>query len=172
MNRLIQDLLDVTRLESGELPLARQAVDVGPMLAEAVELARPLAVAKGLRLAWDADHAVTAIVDRHRVLQVLANLIGNAIKFTAAGSVQVRASRVGRELRFDVADSGSGIAAEHLPHVFDRFWRLDKSDRRGVGLGLSIARGIVLAHGGQIGVESRPGEGSTFHFTVPLGERA
>jgi signal transduction histidine kinase len=113
------------------------------------------------------------LADSDRVVQVLSNLVGNAVKFTEpGGSVRVLAGLRGAELWFAVADTGIGIDEEHLAHIFDRFWQVGRSDRRGVGLGLPIARGIVEAHGGRIWVESRRGEGTTVHFTLPAAGTA
>jgi signal transduction histidine kinase len=109
------------------------------------------------------------LADGSRVLQVLSNLVGNAIKFTPdGGSVRIACAADGESARFSVTDTGPGIPPEQIPQLFGRFWQADSADRRGVGLGLSIAKGIVEAHGGRIWVESRVGAGSTFHFTLPL----
>jgi signal transduction histidine kinase len=106
--------------------------------------------------------------DRGRLLQVFSNLVGNAIKFTpSGGTVTLRAAPADGAVHFSISDDGPGMPPEHLAHVFDRFWRARKGERGGLGLGLAIARGIVEAHGGRIWAESREGEGSTFHFTVP-----
>jgi signal transduction histidine kinase len=106
--------------------------------------------------------------DRSRVRQVLSNLIGNAIKFTAeGGSVTLLCETAPQLIRFSVADTGPGIDPEHLEHIFDRYWQAARATRQGAGLGLAIAKGIVEAHGGEIWAESRPGAGSTFHFTLP-----
>ncbi|HEY0035645.1 MAG TPA: ATP-binding protein, partial [Longimicrobium sp.] len=116
----------------------------------------------------DAD-LPAAWADRERIHQVLSNLVGNAVKFTPQeGRVLVTTVAEDGEIRVSVADTGPGIPPEHLPHVFDRFWQARSTRRAGAGLGLAIARGIVEAHGGAIGVESEPGRGTTFHFTLPL----
>ncbi|HEX8821617.1 MAG TPA: PAS domain S-box protein [Archangium sp.] len=168
---LIQDLLDVAKVESGRLSLEREAETVGGLLDEAIELHRPLAEAHGLRLEREEAPGLPAVlVDRARVLQVFSNLIGNALRFTSEGGrITVRARREGALVRFAVIDTGKGIAAEHLPHLFDRYWQV-KSTREGAGLGLPIAKGLVEAHGGRIQVESEPGRGSTFSFTLPVAE--
>ncbi|HEX7479113.1 MAG TPA: PAS domain S-box protein [Polyangiales bacterium] len=169
MDRLVQDLLDVTRIEAGSLTLELARLAVEPLIAEAIELARPLASPKSLRLEMRLAPNLAAIQgDRHRLLQVLGNLIGNAVKFTDdGGTITVAAKQAGPDVQISVADTGTGIREEHLPHIFDRFWRATKSDRRSSGLGLSIADGLVRRHGGRIWVESRFGSGSTFFFTIP-----
>lgn len=107
-------------------------------------------------------------VDAERLRQVLSNLLGNAVKFTPAGRrISVAAQEEEAAVRISVADTGPGIPAEHLPQVFDRFWQARSTRRAGAGLGLAIARGIVEAHGGDMGVQSEPGAGSTFFFTLP-----
>jgi signal transduction histidine kinase len=111
--------------------------------------------------------------DLDRLLQVFENLVGNAVKFTEPGGrITVGAARRGDDVLFWVADTGAGIAAEDLPHLFDRFWQARKATRRGAGLGLPIVKGIVEAHGGRIWVESTLGRGSTFFFTIPTMPRA
>jgi signal transduction histidine kinase/DNA-binding NarL/FixJ family response regulator len=172
MNELIQDLMEVSRMESGALTLATGPERVSTLMVEAGNMLRPLAQAHGLRLETRVDEGVAAVQgDSRRLLQVISNLAGNAIKFTPEGGrIEVRAAAAGDEVRFAVADTGPGIPAEQLPHVFGRFWQASQGDRRGIGLGLSIARGIVEAHGGRIWVESTPGQGSTFYFTVPVAD--
>jgi PAS domain S-box-containing protein len=168
---LIQDLLEVAKLESGRLAVERQAQDVGQLVEEAIELHRPLAEARRLRLERELEAELPRVLaDRGRVLQVFSNLIGNALRYTPEdGRITVRARREGRFVRFFVSDTGKGIAPEHLPHLFERYWQ-PKGTREGAGLGLPIAKGIVEAHGGYILVESEQGKGSTFSFTVPVDE--
>jgi PAS domain S-box-containing protein len=170
MQRLRQDLLDVASIEQGRLSVEWDAWHPGPLAAEAVEAFAPLAGEKEVELAVQVDPAVPEVEgDRERVMQVLANLLGNAVKFTPAGGrVELRVDAAPGEVRFAVRDTGPGIDAENQAHVFDRFWTSRTSNRHGAGLGLAIARGIVEAHGGRIWVESTPGEGSTFAFTLPL----
>jgi signal transduction histidine kinase len=108
-------------------------------------------------------------VDAERLHQVLSNLLGNAVKVTPPeGRISVAAVQEEGTVRISVADTGPGIPAEHLPQVFDRFWQARSTRRAGAGLGLAIARGIVEAHGGDMGVRSEPGAGSTFFFTIPI----
>lgn len=172
-NRLIEDLLDVARLENGRLSLDRAPVDARALVGTAARMLAPIAQARGVALETDGGAAgpVAVFADADRVVQVLSNLIGNALKFTpSGGAVRVWIEEAGGEPRFGIADNGAGIAEEHLPHVFDRFWQVGRADRRGVGLGLPIARGIVEAHGGRIWIESRPGEGTVVRFTLPAAD--
>jgi signal transduction histidine kinase len=169
MDRLIQDLLDVAVLESGQLKIQPARLSARELIVGAVDVQRPLAASSSLELRVDVDPDVPDVWgDRDRLLQVLDNLIGNAIKFTAAGGrVAAGAASRDQEVLFWVADTGSGIAREDLPRVFDRFWQATRPGRQGAGLGLPIAKGIVNAHGGRIWVESTPGEGTTLLFTIP-----
>jgi signal transduction histidine kinase len=169
-NRLIQDLLDVARIQAGGLAVDPVPVDVKSLLHEAVESATPLASAAQLSVLCDPPESVGPIAsDRERVLQVFANLIGNAIKFTPkGGEIRIGAASENGEVRFTVADTGPGIPPEHLEHVFDRYWQAKSAKKLGAGLGLSIAKGIVEAHGGRIWVESPPNSGAQFNFTMPV----
>jgi signal transduction histidine kinase len=169
MQRLVEDLLDVSRIEHGSFALVLGEVDLAELMDETSHLLRPTADAHGVALEFGvAGMPPRVAADGARLLQVLANLVGNAVKFTPAGGrVVVRCEENGVELRFSVSDTGPGISAEQLPHLFDAFWQAQHSDRRGVGLGLWIARSLVEAHGGRIWVESGEGRGTTFHFTVP-----
>ena len=169
MNRLIQDLLDVALMEAGQLTIERARLSAGGLIAEAVDMQRPLASSSSLELRVEVDPDVAEVWgDRNRLLQVFENLIGNAIKFTQAGGrITVGATSRDDEVVFWVADTGSGISSENLPRVFDRFWQATRTERRGGGLGLPIAKGIVEAHGGRIWVESTVGSGTTFFFTIP-----
>ena len=170
MNRLIQDLLDVQRVDSGRLQVDARPVPAYALLADAFEMLRPLAEAAGLTLELGAARDLPDVsADMHRVQQVLSNLIGNAIKFTPrGGSIALRAEPANDEVRLAVADTGPGIAPDQLPHVFGQFWQGSRTDRRGIGLGLAIAKGIVESHRGRIWVESTLGQGSTFFFTLPV----
>lgn len=169
MNRLIQDLLDATRLQSGQLRLERLPSRVGAIVAEAVEILHPLATHAGIGLTVDIEPELPPLnADRIRIQQVLSNLVGNALKFTPKGGcITISVAAAGNDVRFCVRDTGQGIPADQLPHIFGRFWQARRTDRRGLGLGLSIAKGIVEAHGGTIWVESQPGSGSSFLFTIP-----
>ncbi|HEX6939023.1 MAG TPA: ATP-binding protein [Longimicrobiales bacterium] len=170
MARLTEDLLDVARIEAGALAIEVDRVDPGPLVAEAVEMYRSLAAERSLDLlAGPTDDAPPILVDRGRVLQVFANLLDNAIKFTSpGGAIRVYVERREDALAFCVSDTGPGVPPDQVRHVFDRFWQTSRARRAGAGLGLAIAKGIVEAHGGCIGCESEPGRGSTFWFAVPI----
>jgi len=167
--RLVDDLVDSARLERGRLALQRARYPAAALAREALAVAEPLAREQSVSLALEAaPDSGTVDCDRHRVLQVLANLIGNALKvMPGGGAIRVGVRREGGEVVFEVADTGPGIAADDLPHVFDRYWRSAGASYEGSGLGLAIARGIVKAHGGHIRARSAPGEGATFTFTLP-----
>jgi signal transduction histidine kinase len=171
MRRLIGDLTDVTSLGAGKLSITSTPTDQGLMVAEAIEAFQLLAAEKRIELEADSAGAPLSIrCDHGRIVQVLVNLVGNAVKFTQdGGRVCVAATGLGEEALFSVTDNGPGIPADLLEAVFERFWQVGESDRRGLGLGLYIARGIVEAHGGRIWAESRIGHGSSFHFTIPVG---
>jgi PAS domain S-box-containing protein len=168
--RLVDDLVTFARAERGRLALDRGAHDPAVIAREAAALAEPLAREGGLALVVEAGEGLPpAWCDRHRILQVLANLLGNALKVTPrGGEIRVAVSRAGREVRFAVADTGPGIAPADQPHVFERYWRAKDASYEGSGLGLAIARAVVEAHGGRIALESAPGAGTTFTFGVPL----
>lgn len=171
MKRLIDDLLDVARLESNRFNIQPTPIDVGPILAEVCDLFGPQARSGHVELAWEAADVPRVRADRARVLQVLTNLLGNAFKFTPAGGhVWLRARRGDDGVEIAVIDSGSGISPDHLAHVFERFWQADRHTGAGAGLGLAICKGIVEAHGGRIAIESRPQAGTTVRFTLPLAE--
>jgi PAS domain S-box-containing protein len=174
MSRLVRDLLDVARIEAGRLSIERCGVPAEQVLHDSIAAQEPLALSANLELRLDGTPGVAQVwADRYRLLQVFANLIDNAIKSTPpAGQITVGARLKADEVLFWVADTGAGIAAEALPHVFERFWHGHKTGHRGAGLGLPIVKGIVEAHGGRIWVESALGRGSTFFFTVPVAPRA
>jgi PAS domain S-box-containing protein len=170
MNRLIQDLLDVERIDQGRLAVEPRPETMVAIVRDAVDMLRPLADAQALVLESEiADDLPKVLADPPRIQQVLSNLIGNAIKFTPRGGrIILRANPESAEVRLAVIDTGPGIPPDQLPHVFGRFWQARANDARGIGLGLAIARGIVEAHKGRIWVESRLGEGSTFYITLPV----
>jgi PAS domain S-box-containing protein len=168
MDRMVNDLLEVARADLGRLALDLVELPVEALVAEAGAMMRPLAEAQGIGLETETAPSLPVRADSGRVLQVLSNLIGNAVKFTpAGGSIRLECVPIGGEACFMVSDTGPGIPPDQIPHLFGAFWQADSLDRRGLGLGLSIARGIVEAHGGRIWVESQVGAGSTFFFTLP-----
>jgi signal transduction histidine kinase len=171
MNRLIADLLDVTRLEGGKrLPIEPASVKVSDLLGEAENLFRAQAGAAKVTMVYTADPELPPVyADRHRVMQVVSNLIGNSMKFTPPGgriNVSATLRRDDDEVLFAVADSGPGIPKENLSDIFSPYWQAKRTERMGAGLGLPIAKGIVEAHGGRIWAESEPGLGSQFYFTL------
>jgi signal transduction histidine kinase len=171
MQRLIEDLLDVTRLEGGKrLPIERAPVDVKSLFVEQYELFKAQAAKSSITLQYHATGVPPVYADRHRVLQVLSNLIGNAMKFTPPdGMITYRAEPQDQDggVLFSVADTGPGIPKENLSDIFNPYWQAKRTARLGAGLGLPIAKGIVESHGGRIWVESEPGKGTKFFFTLP-----
>ncbi|MGN6105149.1 MAG: PAS domain S-box protein [Kofleriaceae bacterium] len=174
MSHIIQDLLDITSIEAGQLHLQREPLPATRLLVDAVEAERSMAAAASLELRLDLEPELPEVWgDPNRLYQVLENVIGNAIKFTPAGGrIIIGAAARANDVMFWVTDTGPGIDPEGLRHVFDRFWQAKKGTGHGAGLGLPISRGIVEAHGGRIWVHSTPGRGTTFFFTVPRGPAA
>lgn len=170
---LIRDLLDVSAMESGHFSIDKRVLDTASTILSAMESQQALAASSSVILASDLSPDLPLVeADEERLLQVLENLLGNAVKFTEpGGTVTLGASPRGQELLVWVKDNGPGIAADQLPHLFDRFWQGKKGDRRGAGLGLAICRGIVEAHGGRIWAESTPGAGTTVFFTLRARRR-
>jgi len=168
MDALIRDLLDVNRLDAGQLSIAAQPVDPATLLLESLQTLRPLVEARGIHLDLQIETGLPNVMaDRERIQQTLSNLVGNAIKFSPNGSkIAVIARRNTGGVVISVLDNGKGIAPEQLPRVFDRYWQSSRTDRQGAGLGLAIAKGIVETHGGRIWIESKPGEGTTASFTL------
>ncbi len=169
MNRLIGDLVDVVSIDAGKLAVRREPCDLTALVAETVGSFAPAAAEKRIALeSIVAEPPFEADLDHDRMLQVLANLTTNALKFTPpGGAITVRAEREGDGIHLAVSDTGIGIPTDKLEVVFERFWQVGQNDRRGLGLGLYISKCIVEAHGGRIWAESPPGEGSTIHVTVP-----
>lgn len=182
LNRLVGDLRDLAQAEAGRLTLDLQPVDVAPLIQSTIAPFEATAVEQGVRLITDLPAGVPAVcADPSRVRQVLHNLVANALRYTpAGGTITISAAEAGGHtasaqgfVTCTVADTGQGIATADLPHVFERFWRADRSrsrDQGGSGLGLAIAKQIVEAHGGQIGVASQPGAGSQFWLRLPAAE--
>jgi len=172
--RLIDDLLDLARLDVGGLRLHVAELDLNDLTTRLVEVVRPAAEARGMQLALEVPEGELEVYgDPHRVEIILTNLLGNALKFTPdGGSVTIRVSIQASTCRVDVQDSGPGIPAEELGRIFDRFYQVEGSERRrqgGAGIGLSLARKLTELHGGSIAVESTVGVGSTFSVLLPLG---
>lgn len=170
MHRLVEDLLEVSRFEQGAPALCREPVAITVVFDEAERLLRPLAAARAIELTFErAGDVGAAHADCARVVQVLSNLVGNALKFTPEGGrVSVRARSSGADVVVRVADTGPGIPPHEVPHLFQPFWQGRPGDARGVGLGLVIARTLVHAHGGRLWLEATTPEGSEFAFTLPV----
>jgi signal transduction histidine kinase len=168
--RLVNDILDLERMESGRVGMAPTATDARSLVDQAVSVVRPVAEAAGVEIVHDVPEQPLH-VDADRIVQVFTNLLDNAVKFSPPGStVHVTAARDAGELRVAVRDQGRGIPADQLETVFERFSQVDASDSRlrgGTGLGLAICRRIVAEHGGRIWAESRPGDGATFVCSLP-----
>jgi len=177
MNRLIRDLLDFAAIQAGHLSVSSHPRDVGMLIREVLDALEPLAASKSIKLVdgGAGESGLQISCDHDRVIQLFSNVVGNAVKFTPEGGmVTLRAEPDGAMVRFAVADTGPGISTDELPYVFDRYYQARRRNRDGIGLGLSIARGIVEAHGGRIWVESptaATGGGSTFFFTLPAPQQ-
>jgi chemotaxis family two-component system sensor kinase Cph1 len=168
MNALIHDLLDVAKIESGRFDVTPVPCPVSQLVSDASAVMAPLAEAKDVRLAWGFDEERWVEADPERVFQVLANLVGNAIKFTPrGGAVNVDIETTDGAVRFAVRDTGPGIADTEMAHIFDRYWQARRARHAGSGLGLYIAKGIVEAHGQRLWAESTHGAGATFFFALP-----
>jgi signal transduction histidine kinase len=171
MERLLADLLSVARLDCGQsLPVQLAPMDLGSLLEEVRETFACPARGNGRRLECRMPETLPRVhADRDRIHQVLSNLVGNALKFTPMGGmVTIEAEAVLGEVRCWVRDTGPGLTEEERDRIFDPFWQAEKTARLGFGLGLKIAKCIVEAHGGRLSVESVPGGGSTFSFTLPI----
>ena len=168
MHRIVGDLMDVASIEAGKLAIVRTSRDVALLLRDAVDAFGATAATQDITLTTACSAPGSINVDHERIFQVLTNLVGNALKFTPrGGSIGVRVERDATGATFTVTDTGQGIHADLLDTIFGRFVQAVETDRRGLGLGLFIAKSIVDAHGGTIGVHSTVGEGSTFSFTLP-----
>jgi signal transduction histidine kinase/PAS domain-containing protein len=185
MNRLIRDLLDFAAIQAGHLSVSSHPREVGMLMREILDALEPLAATKSIKLVDGGaeESGLQISCDHDRVVQLFSNVVGNAVKFTPEGGmVTLRAEPDGAMVRFAVADTGPGISIDELPHVFDRYYQARRRNRDGIGLGLSIARGIVEAHGGRIWVESPTAHpdgnlagksegGATFFFTLPAPQQ-
>jgi signal transduction histidine kinase len=172
LERLVDDLLDFARLESGAFKLVLAEGDLVAKVRAIAHASKPQAAERAITLTLNVPEAAVPLqMDAGRIEQVLNNLVGNALKFTPPGGRVTVTVRPGADaVRVEVADTGDGIAPGHLPHLFDRFYQVDNTSTRqvgGTGLGLAISKALVEAHGGHIGVESTPGAGSTFWFSLP-----
>jgi signal transduction histidine kinase len=166
--RLITDLLEASAIENGALTLTRGAIDAASIIRQAaVDHELLVKEAGGKIVANVPDNQILVSADRDRVLQVLGNLIGNSLRHAKGAPIEITVEKQDGEARFAVKDAGPGIPPTELPHVFDRYWT-GRTKKGGAGLGLAIAKGIVSAHGGKIHVESSPGAGAHFSFTLPL----
>ncbi len=169
--RLIADLLEASAIENGALTLTRAAVDGGAILRQAAADHELLVKETGGKIvAQVPEEQIVVSADRDRVLQVLGNLIGNSLKHAKGAPIVLTIERQDDKALISVQDHGPGIPATELPHIFDRYWS-GRTKKGGAGLGLAIARGIVSAHGGNLAVDSRPGDGAKFFFTLPLNSR-
>jgi two-component system phosphate regulon sensor histidine kinase PhoR len=172
LEALVEDLLELADLDRPDAELELKDWDLGAIVRETADRFEELARRRGLPLELEIRAGLHALCDRKRIEVALGNLLDNAIKYTDRGRVLVRLSREGDRLRVSVTDTGRGIGAEHIPRVFERFYRADRARSRthgGTGLGLAIVKHAVQLHGGEVGVESRPDQGSTFWFEIPTG---
>jgi signal transduction histidine kinase len=169
MQRLVKGLLDIAAIEAGRFMLDRSPFMAGNLLQEVAEVLEPIARQKRIEIRVRVGEERTEVLgSRDHLSQVCSNLLANAIKFTSDGGVvEGRVFRDGGGTVFEIADSGPGLAAEDVPHIFDRFWRARGTRSQGMGLGLAIAKGIVEAHRGTIEVQSTQGRGTTFRFRIP-----
>jgi len=169
LDKLMRDLLDLSRIEAGETKPALASTTTNDLIRDATRELRPQVEAKGISFKVDAPAELpNVLVDRTQVERVLTNLVGNAIRYTRQGEITIRVLARGNFVAVSVSDTGSGIPHEYLPHIFDKFVQVPGAPTGGAGLGLAISRLIVEAHGGQISAQSEPQKGSTFTFTLPI----
>jgi len=169
LDKLMRDLLDLSKIEAGESRPQLDAISARDLLTTAINELRPQVEAKGLELkvAVPVDLPLVS-VDRMQIERVISNLLINALRHTKNGEITISAEQRDNHVAISVADTGSGIPTEYLPHIFDKFVQVPDAPTGGAGLGLTISKSIVEAHSGQISVQSQVGRGSTFTFTLPL----
>lgn len=168
VTRLIDDLVDLASIREQRLRITPTETTTDALLQEAMEGATDVALEKNVALVWSERSLIDVRCDPKRIAQVLANMVGNAVKFSASGgTVELGTTSDPLEVQFSVRDHGVGITAENLPHIFERHWQAPETAWQGQGLGLFIAKGIVDAHAGRIWAESVPGQKTTFYFTLP-----
>ncbi len=171
LSELVEDLLELSRIDAKQIQLAKVPVDLAQAALRAAETIRPKAQAKSINVEVAIPEGLAAEADNRAVEQVLLNLLDNAVKYTGSGgSLLVTAKRKGADIELAIKDSGAGIEARHLPRIFERFYRVDKGRSRelgGTGLGLSIVKNLVNLMNGEVWVTSVPGEGSTFFVELP-----
>ena len=167
---MLNTLMDISEAETGTMALAREPANLVDLVRQTIDLYEEVADARGITISPPAGGELSVPVDRSRMRQVLANLLDNALKYTPAGGrVEIQVARDGRDAVLALTDTGVGIPAEELPHIWNRLYRGDKSrSTRGLGLGLSLVKAIVEAHGGQVRVESQPGQGARFELRLPI----
>jgi signal transduction histidine kinase len=177
LGRLVDQLLDLSKLESGEVPLQLEPVALAPMVERVISEFSVGRAVTDIALIAEVPDDLVVDADRERIHQVVFNLVDNAVRFTPpGGEVTIAAERVADRIRVTVRDTGVGVASEHLPRLFERFYRVDparsREDGGGTGIGLAIARSIVEGHGGRIAAQSEPGRGATFTFDLPAAPAA
>jgi signal transduction histidine kinase len=175
LQKMINDLLDLARSDAGKLRISPEPTPVRPLAQRAARQMRPSLEDKSQKLTVSVERGLPKVrADGDRIAQVLANLLTNANKYAPEGAkVRLTASRVGEEIEFAVSDNGPGLEAEELEHVFERFWRAESGETQvvgGTGLGLAISKSLIELHGGAISVDSKPGEGATFRFVLPIAK--
>jgi two-component system, OmpR family, sensor histidine kinase CiaH len=172
MIRLVGSLLALARADARQIPVGRESMDLVAVVTDAVEQVRPAALEKGISLSVESNSEVRLKADQDLILQLMLNLLDNSVKYTpSGGAIEISVRAAGGQAEVTVSDTGPGIPPEHLPHIFDRFYRVDKARTRaegGAGLGLSISRWIAEAHGGTLRVESARDQGSKFTLSLPV----
>jgi NtrC-family two-component system sensor histidine kinase KinB len=173
LQAMVDDLLDLSRIESGQAELYPLPTAVPTLIENVIEEHKAEVDAAGLKFSADFPlPEVRVLADHERIGHVFSNLIGNAVRHTSKdGSVRLSAHVANGAVRFTVADTGTGIPREYQERIFEKFFRVPETGQKGTGLGLYIAKEIIRSHGGDIGVESEPGKGSTFWFTLPTAEK-